>query len=518
MGISISNELKTLLMSGAKQTVTIAVTPTTGEPFTITDEDIMFGTFTIDRTIMEGVALNLGSCVASELTMVLINYDGRFNDIVWNEAEMVVTLGVEGSNETLPMGIFYIYSTPKTRNVIEISALDGMPKFDKSVYNPDLFILDEWTLGDLIDYCCTQCGVTLATDITGLPNTGYDYFCGQSLLDNYAYMHREFTYRNLLSSAVALLGRFAWINEDGELEIGFFSTTYDTTFDTSNRYSSDYDDIIEISGVNFTKSSTGVEYATDVDSKYFFDLTGNYILEYSYEISSGMVDHTIDDVLNNIYDDYASALTYLPMTMETLPCPFIFPLDGVRCETTSNTLVNTYVTSVVFHLNGSTNIASQGISPADKALASVTTVSTLQNSIGALEVGAKSASERITDLENAIAPDHIVEQGTSNGWRYRKWSSGWFEAWHSRDGADIPANQSMVECTFNLPFTIPSNGLFAITFGSYQNTTSVSNACIWDVASYTTTSLIVRTFRNYTDTAGWAISPRCCIYIQGVWK
>lgn len=115
--------------------------------------------------------------------------------------------------------------------------------------------------------------------------------------------------------------------------------------------------------------------------------------------------------------------------------------------------------------------------------------------------------------------DFPVEYGTSNGWRYRKWNSGWFEAWHNRIGEDIPANQSMVLFKVNFPFTLPSvDSLYAITFGSYQNTTAVSNASIFDVSTWTTTQLSIRAFRNYTDTANWGISPRCCIQIQGRWK
>lgn len=115
--------------------------------------------------------------------------------------------------------------------------------------------------------------------------------------------------------------------------------------------------------------------------------------------------------------------------------------------------------------------------------------------------------------------DFPVEYGTSNGWRYRKWNSGWFEAWHNRIGEDIPANQSMVLFKVNFPFTLPSvDSLYAITFGSYQNTTAASNASIFDVSTWTTTQLSIRAFRNYTDTANWGISPRCCIQIQGRWK
>ena len=43
-----------------------------------------------------------------------------------------------------------------------------------------------------------------------------------------------------------------------------------------------------------------------------------------------------------------------------------------------------------------------------------------------MDLSLKKLLEKITD---SLKVDYIIEKGTSNGWRYRKWKSGWVEAW-----------------------------------------------------------------------------------------
>ena len=61
------------------------------------------------------------------------------------------------------------------------------------------------------------------------------------------------------------------------------------------------------------------------------------------------------------------------------------------------------------------------------------------------------SSETITrnDLENilnevlpSVSVDYIVEKGTTGKWRYRKWSSGFYEAWYSSGKTSVTTTTS----------------------------------------------------------------------------
>lgn len=443
MATPISDELRSLFANEAVQTITITTDILVdNEPLIITNEDIMLGTFSIDRTIMEGSSLNLGSCVASELNMTLNNIDGRFDGINWSGAELSVEVGVEGLTETVPMGVFYIDRTPKSRDTITISALDGMTKFDKLIVDCSLWRF-EFETGSLslqffVNWCCSQCGVTLATTITGFPNANWSLWMGG--FRAYLTTAKNFTCRHLLSWAVAGMGKVAWMNGDGELEIGFPSKTSEwensaiagiaivgkaivgntsgqgeitDVFDKSKRFSSDYEDsAIEFTGVSYVDPNTEVTYLTGTAS-YTLDLTGNIIFDriqscdpiYNPEWGS----KSVSDMVNNLSE--LIGITYTPVSMTVIPCPFIELCDWVAYRISEDKQLYALVTNYTFVLNGNNYISAQGELEPDKNV-TPSTYGFVQNTIEAMV-------------------DYVIEQGTVNGWVYRKWKGGTYECWRT---------------------------------------------------------------------------------------
>lgn len=340
----------------------------------LTNEDIMLGTFSIDRAVSTGNNLELGSCVATELTMTLLNTNGKFNNVDWSGVQMITRVGVESSAETVPMGTFYVDYTPKARDIISITALDGMCKFDKMV-NPTA--LANWwgsrTISDIVSYCCTQCGVALSTNLSSFPNASY--------IPTEVPEANDLTYRQLLMYACAVMGKSGWMNYDGTLVIGFATGSSVETFDTDKRYSSDYEDYdIEITGVIFEDGET--EYVQGTDD-YAFDLSGNPLVQ------------NPTTVLGNLSG--LVGLTYRPFTATVVPCPHIFPMDWVSYVNGSDTY-DGICTNYNFKLNGHTAVSCVGESPEDKARAVVGSTSQLiRKTVEATDVKIADALQEAKD-------------------------------------------------------------------------------------------------------------------------
>lgn len=169
-------------------------------------------------------------------------------------------------------GYFTIDEPPRALSTITISALDRMIRFDKTVDISKLSF--PMTVADLLDKICTICGVTMATDITRLPNKDYQitaYPEGQDL-----------TYRTLLQWCAALTGTCAFMNYDGNLELKWYEQT-DLTISPSERYNSDMqENDVAITGIYF-KDAANTEYIAGTDD-YCLDLSSNGLLQDNVQV------------------------------------------------------------------------------------------------------------------------------------------------------------------------------------------------------------------------------------------
>ena len=93
---------------------------------------------------MSGNRIEIGSVIASELTLVLDNSDGKYDDVVFEGAELFVRVGVKkwdaktwenADFHFVPFGYFTVDETPRKLRSITLSALDRMMLFDKKVDN-----------------------------------------------------------------------------------------------------------------------------------------------------------------------------------------------------------------------------------------------------------------------------------------------------------------------------------------------------------------------------------------------
>lgn len=340
----VSQEVKNLFNKNYIQVADITVNGV-NESFSVAENEIVQGSLSIDRYSVSNSKIEVGSAVAAELTLKLKNDDGKYDNTVFEGAEVFVKIGIKKWDahrwenaviHWIPCGYFTIDEPPRALSTITISALDRMILFDKTVDISKLSF--PMTVADLLNKICTICGVTLATDITRLPNKDYQitaYPEGQDLI-----------YRTLLQWCAALTGTCAFMNYDGNLELKWYEQT-DLTISPSERYNSDMqENDVAITGIYF-KDAANTEYIAGTDD-YCLDLSSN-----------GLLQDNVQVVLDTLYVSL-KGFSYRPYTATIKSAPYIYPMDMIHYEDAKGEVHDTIITNVTFGMNLSTSIAGKG--------------------------------------------------------------------------------------------------------------------------------------------------------------
>lgn len=340
----VSQEVKNLFNKNYIQVADITVNGV-NESFSVAENEIVQGSLSIDRYSVSNSKIEVGSAVAAELTLKLKNDDGKYDNTVFEGAEVFVKIGIKKWDahrwenaviHWIPCGYFTIDEPPRALSTITISALDRMILFDKTVDISKLSF--PMTVADLLNKICTICGVTLATDITRLPNKDYQitaYPEGQDL-----------TYRTLLQWCAALTGTCAFMNYDGNLELKWYEQT-DLTISPSERYNSDMqENDVAITGIYF-KDAANTEYIAGTDD-YCLDLSSN-----------GLLQDNVQVVLDTLYVSL-KGFSYRPYTATIKSAPYIYPMDMIHYKDAKGEVHDTIITNVTFGMNLSTSIAGKG--------------------------------------------------------------------------------------------------------------------------------------------------------------
>lgn len=340
----VSQEVKNLFNKNYIQVADITVNGV-NESFSVAENEIVQGSLSIDRYSVSNSKIEVGSAVAAELTLKLKNDDGKYDNTVFEGAEVFVKIGIKKWDahrwenaviHWIPCGYFTIDEPPRALSTITISALDRMILFDKTVDISKLSF--PMTVADLLNKICTICGVTLATDITRLPNKDYQitaYPEGQDL-----------TYRTLLQWCAALTGTCAFMNYDGNLELKWYEQT-DLTISPSERYNSDMqENDVAITGIYF-KDAANTEYIAGTDD-YCLDLSSN-----------GLLQDNVQVVLDTLYVSL-KGFSYRPYTATIKSAPYIYPMDMIHYQDAKGEVHDTIITNVTFGMNLSTSIAGKG--------------------------------------------------------------------------------------------------------------------------------------------------------------
>lgn len=315
------------------------------ENFTIDETEVIQGGFTTDRYSVSGSKIEVGSAIAAELTLKVKNYDGKYDDTVFEGGELFVEVGIKKWDahrwekavvHYIPCGYFVIDTPPRTKSTINISALDRMVLFDKEA---DLSqITFPITVENLIKKVCQICGVTVATNLSKLVNHNYTIQAKPTT--------QSLTYRTLIQWCAFLTATCAYMDYDGKLVFKWYEQT-DYPVTPAERYNSDmYENDITLTGLVYTGSDNGVYVVGET----------TYSLTYN---GCDILQNNVESALQNIY--YAiRGFTYRPYEATIKPAPYLYPMDIIKYTDAKGVVHDTIITHVTFTANMSTRIAGSG--------------------------------------------------------------------------------------------------------------------------------------------------------------
>ena len=210
----------------AKVTILLNDDPDNPTNLTIESDKLMAGGVTLNDGTSSPGSFDIGAAIINQCTILLDNTDGAYSSYNFESAVATVFAGIptntSGSLVTWIRKGTYILSDPTTTPaIITLKGVDYMSKFDVE-YDGDLSFTSAKTLRQIVQHCCTQCGVTLADSYFN--NYSYsirsDPFAGQSV-----------TYRQVLSYCAQLACCFARCDTQGRLVLKWYNKA---AFDSGN--------------------------------------------------------------------------------------------------------------------------------------------------------------------------------------------------------------------------------------------------------------------------------------------
>lgn len=323
---SISSAALEILESGSFVGLSMACS----NGLTITDANIIQGTFVLDRNSVSGNVIEIGNAETTEVRFTLDNSSGQYDAYSW--AGETLTVDLVFGVETLRVGVFTIDNSPKKLKAMTITALDNMAKFNNKYVTGTAT-----TLGELLADCCNACGVTLNTTVF----TNSTATCSQPTTDT--------TYHQVVAWVAQLAGANAFIGHNGELYLGWYGEFQSEVPTISAEHRFDFEVAetdITITGVGHYDGETETIVGTD---NYALVIEGNEL-----------VSSNITTILNNIYTKIGS-YSYRPYSFSILPMPHLWQIDEINILMPDGvTVVPSIITNHKYTLNGRSAISGQG--------------------------------------------------------------------------------------------------------------------------------------------------------------
>ena len=208
--VNTSEEYKRAILNNRIFSYDIRITPAGSETIQIPQK--LIKSLSVDDSVSGENSFDIGAAVIGQCTIKFDNTEGMYSDIEFNEAEVIVKVGLELSDTTewIQKGVFHADPGDENGSVITIKSYDNMIKFDRPYSESKL----EYpaTIGQIVMDACSICGVSLATTTF----SGDDYVV-QSRPDDEA-----LTFRDILQYAGQIACQWFRCNPYGYLEVGFY--------------------------------------------------------------------------------------------------------------------------------------------------------------------------------------------------------------------------------------------------------------------------------------------------------
>lgn len=365
----ISSDALSDLLSGHKVDIRISCEGVDSS-IVILDEDIIDGSFSIDRNSVSGEVIEIGNAETTEVKFSLNNVDHRFDSFKFEGAVLTIDLYV--STQQIRLGKFIVDKRPGKRNAISIIALDYMAKFNKPYCTS---LTDGATLFEMLQDCCASCNVTLYED--SITNGSVPCLIPTD----------ETTFHEVVSLIAELSGSNAWVDWNGELRLSWYgenqSSVLNITDEVRYSYSAAENDIL-ITGILYKLNE---EYLAGTD-------------EYALVIEENpLVDIVnISTILSSIYAK-VGGFVYRPFSLSSSGLPHLWPMDAV--DLTTDSTFRSYITNHKYILNGLSDIQAKGESESNYSYASAAPFTTRQKSVLNKVIDIR-AGQQITALDEAM--------------------------------------------------------------------------------------------------------------------
>lgn len=321
-----------------------------GRHYTFTEDNIVKGSGYITRQCCGSNEIEIGTVYSAEMGITLFSDIDRYTleDAV---VKLYFTLVLaDGSEETVPMGVFEVSEANRKINCLELKGYDYMLRFEKNFSITD----SSGTAYHYLTTACAACGVEFAhtkAQIDALPN-------GTMTLGVYTDNDIE-TYRDLLYYTAQVLGCFCQINREGKLELVYYGTEPVADIPAQHRFTSSYSDFVTrytaVSSTNMV-SETAEYYALEVDDGLTMNLGVNPLLQFGLK-------STREKLLRNVLNCLAK-VHYVPFDSTTIGNPAFDPGDCITCSGghADNSKVSC-ITSITYNIGGKHNLKCVGKNP-----------------------------------------------------------------------------------------------------------------------------------------------------------
>ena len=225
--ISCSEAYKAKINNGDVPLVRMQLISANGRTIWLEDGQFWGNSISFSHATSQDGAFTVGSAIIGCFNFGLTNFDRSLDSIDFEGAIVIPFLyfDINGTNEYLPKGIYYVTSHTTSGNIIKCQAMDGLKLLDQSRTS----ITYPTTVQALVGAICTANGITF--DTTTIPN-------GNFVLNAPTDSSGEpmnLTDRQMLSYACECIGCYARMNELGHLIIGWYdfenAVNLATTFD-----------------------------------------------------------------------------------------------------------------------------------------------------------------------------------------------------------------------------------------------------------------------------------------------
>lgn len=169
--------------------------------------------YSINEATSESGKFQVGAAVIKEYTAVLDNFDGKYNGLKFEGADIQAVVALKLANEEweyLDKGLYRIVQAKAIGETISVKAYDSMLFFDRPYSDSNLSY--PASLQQIVHNACTDCQITY--DGTGIQMT--DFIVQKRPNDE------ALTYRDIISYAAQIMGCYAKISHLDRLEFSWY--------------------------------------------------------------------------------------------------------------------------------------------------------------------------------------------------------------------------------------------------------------------------------------------------------